>query len=67
MSQVQDRQVLDIVAGLLQVNSAALEASLCTRKIQTGEMMTRVDPPEISGGGGGGTQGRARKREGRRT
>jgi myosin-1 len=35
-AQVADRQVLDIVAGLLQVNSQALEQALCFRQIQTG-------------------------------
>ena len=36
VAEVRDRAVLDIVAGLLQVQPAALEAALCNRQIQTG-------------------------------
>jgi len=36
VAEVQDRAVLDIAAGLLQVQPAALEAALCNRQIQTG-------------------------------
>lgn len=36
VSSVADRRVLDVVAGLLQVNVGALEECLCVRKIQTG-------------------------------
>ena len=36
VAEVQDRQVLDIIAGLLQVPSASLESALCNRQIQTG-------------------------------
>ena len=36
VAEVQDRQVLDIIASLLQVPSASLEAALCSRMIQTG-------------------------------
>jgi myosin-1 len=36
VAEVMDRQVLDIVAGLLQVHSQALEHALCNRQIQTG-------------------------------
>jgi myosin-1 len=35
-AEVQDKQVLNIVAGLLQVSAASLENALCTRQIQTG-------------------------------
>ncbi len=36
VAEVQDRQVLDIVAGLLQVPAQSLEQALCNRQIQTG-------------------------------
>jgi myosin-1 len=36
VAEVQDRAVLDIAAGLLGVQSPALEHALCTRAIQTG-------------------------------
>jgi len=36
VAEVQDRQVLDIVAGLLQVQAQQLEHALCNRQIQTG-------------------------------
>jgi len=36
VAEVADRQVLEIVAGLLQVGAPQLEAALCTRSIQTG-------------------------------
>jgi myosin-1 len=36
VSSIEDVQVLNIIAHLMQVQPAALEAALCTRAIQTG-------------------------------
>jgi myosin-1 len=36
VAEVQDRQVLAIIAGLLQIGAPSLENALCNREIQTG-------------------------------